>query len=645
MRPAGKPETRATLVMFAAIVVVRLLLTADRDILAFNQPYDDYWFVAAARRWIWGGDYNHMAFAQLPLYAMWLKAWSLLGVPARLAIDLAWLAAIAYLAAALAAFCRKTWPGILLLLFLAFHPLSIAWFDRAWSDCLLAVCSLLVMAAMMEIWNLREVDARASPRKKMAVVVASVAFAAALQMRKEGPLLLPPLLMLGLCSWYRRDRWWRGGNAARLGRPLLLYPLASALALGALLAGANHLRWGVFARYEVAAPGYLRAVSTLNAIDPGAATPRYVTVTAATRKAAYAASPTFRELQPYLEGALGEQVSRASAAYTSGVAGEIANGWFYWTLRDAAALAGWHSSAPAAEEKYGAMADELERAFVAGRLTQRTVLASFIDPDWRKWLPGLPRAFLAETGQVADLRDINLYLDLPEDATPLQLDNYLIIAGRRNSLPARASVAGWVVAPEGSEIGLGQAGEVPRWATLSGPARPDVPGGLPFLVSAAPGETPTQLQLRRPNGQTALLPLAALKAGQVQTMVGVPEATLGVDRLDLGERKFRANRWLAPALLAWSWLGALFAVAGFVALLLPAGGAARVVLLLMVLAIVSRSGLLALIEASSWSALQNARYTFPAVPLFACFGVLGLWLLSNFCARLRSSARPPARKP
>lgn len=58
------------------LVVARLWLTADRDILALNQPYDDYWFIFTAHRSIWSGAYTQLAFAQLPLFSPWLEAMS-----------------------------------------------------------------------------------------------------------------------------------------------------------------------------------------------------------------------------------------------------------------------------------------------------------------------------------------------------------------------------------------------------------------------------------------------------------------------------------------------------------------------------------------------------------------------------------------
>ena len=626
---------RFLLFFFFCTILLRLFLSSDRDILALNQPYDDYLFVLTARNWIWGGSYNQLTFAQLPLYSMWLKCVSLVGIPARLAIDLAWLLACTYLGIAVARFCKSLWPAVLLFLFLTFHPFTIAWFDRALSESLMTVLSALALAGFIEIWNLSAMAMPPARRRTLAIWVASLAFAGAFHLRKEGAVLLPPIMLLAVWSCFQRDKWWFGSRRFYLGYPIIVYPLIATLALGTFLAGANYLRWGVFARYELNAPGFVKAVNSLNAIEPGAITPKYVTVTALTRAKAYEVSPTFRELRPFLDGASGQEVAKATAVFTPSVQGEIANGWFYWVLRDAAASAGWHRSAVLAEKKYAEVAEELERSFADGRLTKRRVLMSFIEPNWRKWLPDFPYAFIAENRQVIDLRATNLQLDLPENAKPAQVDDYILIVGRRRSPPPRLVVlGGWLILPQGSSISFGAAGQTFAWQSLSGPARPDVPGGLPFLLNSLAGERPTELHVRDPDGRLGRVRLEGLKPGMVAAIEGLPEAKLGVDQITSQTAKFRANGLLYPALQFWSYFGFVLAAAGLLSFLFFGRreganlGAAGLITVLALTAILSRTSVFALLEVTSWKALEQPRYLFPLLPFVAVFGVLGLWMLS-----------------
>jgi len=619
-----------------AIAIARLVLTGDRDILALNQPYDDYWFVSTAYRGIWEGSYDHLVFAQLQAYAVWLKLMMVIGVPGRLSIDLFWLGGSAYLALAVGRFCGSRWPAIGLFTFLAFHPYSIALFDRALSENLAACIGAIALAAMLDVWTWRRDGPKPAKRKHAAsMLVALIAFAIAYHLRKEGVVLLAPLLLLAGWSLVHRRLWWHGLRSPALG--ILIGPAVATLALGLVLAGANEWRWGVFARYELAAPGYVKAVQALNAIDPQGPTPRWVTVTAATRARAYDVSPTFRELRPYLDGPAVESVVAQTERY-SGVKGEIGNGWFYWTLRDMAAVAGWHRTAPAAEAKYRAMASEIEDAFEDGRLGRRSAPIPFVDPDWRKWLPLFPAACLGELRQVVAplLEDLSRP---PEDATSLQQTVYAMTVGRRSAFE-RASISGWLIAPRGTRIGLGDAATSETTLTLDGPQRPDVPGAFPFTLSASTSMTNAVLHVTTPDGAHAEKSLTLLAAGKMQRLEPLPEATVGIDSVSSPRPAPRADRWLPVLCLAWSALGWVLSIAGMIAIVLvgrterPSERATRLVLILLAAAIIARAALLGLLDSSSWSGTQ-ARYLLPAVPLFATFGMLGLWKLAE---RTRGSA-------
>jgi hypothetical protein len=54
----GKQAGPWWVLALATLAMFRLILTGDRDILALNAPYDEFWFVHTATRMIWGGAYN-----------------------------------------------------------------------------------------------------------------------------------------------------------------------------------------------------------------------------------------------------------------------------------------------------------------------------------------------------------------------------------------------------------------------------------------------------------------------------------------------------------------------------------------------------------------------------------------------------------
>jgi hypothetical protein len=620
-------RAKAWVALIALLSVGRLLLTGDRDILAVNGPYDEYWYVSTALRLIWGGEYNHMAFAHLPVYPAWIAAISAFGIPGRLAIDLAWIAAGTYLAFAVWQFTGRGWAGILLFALLVTHPYTISIFDRALAETLLAALSAAVLAAFIEAWNCR--NGPSKPRRYLAWAVLAVGFGAAYHTRKEGIVMVAPLLVLLLWSLAKRRSWWSVEGRKSLAYPLLVVPLTSAIVVGSAIALANAVAWGVPARYELATSGYERAMNALYRIDPGSQTPKQVTVTARTRAQAYAASPTFAELRGFFEGPIGQTLAAHTAQY-SGVPGEIANGWFYWALRDAAATAGWHRTAANAETKYNTMADELDKAFQSGALPKRTVLVSFIDPDFGKWAGDLPHALRRELVMVIAPTDGG-FGSPPEDASPRQFADFVRAFGRRR-MPPSTTIAGWITAPEGSQVALGAGTGAATWLELKGATRPDVPGGYPFKLSTPAMERVSHLYVRSPKGTTGSVPLASLRVGHVSAIEGMSGTHVGVDQLSFGET--RGARWLGALTSMWSvigWVLLLAGVAGLGAGAIRPTSAKRAALMLLALAgfaVIARTSLLGLLDASSWNGLQ-ARYVLPVIPAFVTFGVVGAWLVAE----------------
>ena len=605
------------------LVAFRLYLTGDRDILALNAPHDEFWYVATAFNRIWGGSYSEMTLIHLPAYAVWLMGVDLVGIPARLAIDLAWLVACGYLAYALHRLTQVTWAAVALFVFLTFHPYVIRIFDRALAETLLTVLSTAVLAAGIELWNRRQ--ERLSAGRCGAMLVYAVGFGAAYYTRSEGVVLLVPLGLLALLSWVDRRHWWSPASRRSLVIPLLGLPLLATMLLGLSFSVANYSKWGVWACQELDAPGYRSAMAALNSIDTGP-TPKQITVTQEMLALGFQTSPTLRELQPAMAGAAGQQWVAIASPYVS-AKGEIANGWFYWALRDVAARSGWHTSAALAEHKYAAVATELQQAFADGRLKKRFVLSSFVDPALRKWAPDLP----------ASLRRILLLVIRPavenletpeENASPAQFSKYMAVTSRRAPALA-ATVGGWVTAPVGSLVGLdGEGGQV-IWQNV-GPARADLPGAYGFLISAQGFKAPATLHLRMPEGRVVSVALSALQPGRVTELAQVGSSShlrVGVDRLEVDEPRRRGGRFIQRIGVLYVGLHYLLCAAFviFCALWLirRTRSAESMLLMLLAAAMVARVGLFAILDASSWSGSQ-ARYMLPIFPFVGVVGVLGL---------------------
>lgn len=620
-------------IFIIVVAIVRLYLTGDRDVLAIDSPHDEYWYIHSALYRVFFVSYSQMALIHLPVYSAWLAFLDLLGIPARLAIDVLWVLAIGYLAVAMNRLARMWWITLLLFTYLAFHPYVIYIFDRALAETFLTVVSAAVLGASIELWTCR--DELPTPRNRFALVVYVIGFALAFHTRKEGIVLAVPLLIVAFWSLFDRQLWWRGTGKPALALTFLIAPLLSTVALGTLIAGVNFLKWGVFARHELAAPGYQRAISALNSIDAGA-TPRQITVTKEMLTLAFRESLTFRELKPAMDGAIGQQWRNISRPYVTNP-GEIGNGWFYWALRDVASQTGWHADARLAESKYALAADELDQAFSAGRLKKRTMLSSFLDPDMGKWMPVVPTSIYNVTKLL--VRPLFGNLEGPtENASQTQFDNYARVTGRRHALP-RVGVNGWIVAPEGSLIGLGSQNVTWSWQRLGKIPRPDVSGAFGFVINSQGVAPPTQLHLQLPDGRKASIAFPELKVGLTATLSGDTTALIGIDVIESNAHSQRTERWLSMLEEVYFWVSYLFCLSALcavgVASIRRQWNVKLATLLLMVVAIAARIALFGILDASSWSGTQS-RYVMPAIPFFGCMGAVAISMLCSSRLNCRS---------
>lgn len=609
--------------LLLGLSLLRLLLTGDRDIIATNAPHDEFWYVHRAFAGLWTGQYDQMAFVHPPVYVWWLQLLNAFGIPLRLGIDAALVAATLYLAMAVNRFTGSRVAALAVAAFLLFHPYTVFIFDRALAETLLVVTITAGLAAALEIWTTR--GSAIAGRRLLAVLLFPLMFAVAFHLRKEGIALLVPFLMLAMLTFASRKTWWTKGASGEpsAGVLLIVSPLVATICLGLIISYFNYFKWGTFARYDLANTGYADAVSALSRIDTGR-TPLQVSVTRQMLAAGYAASPTLKEIEPSMEGPVGQQWRDISSPFVA-AKGEIGNGWFYWAVRDAAASAGWHTDAKTAEQKYGAVAKELRAAFASGKLKERTaLLPSFVDPDFRKWLPALP-ASVANVTRISALplaSDVSAPTDNP---TPQQFREYSSVTGRSQPLPL-VEMQGWIIAPAGTLAGFASGDAEPEWAPISANARPDVPGAFAIKMSSQGIAQPDRIVFKSPAGTRGHVLISDLHQGTTATVVGDFATAIGVDMLSAG-----GVQRLADSSLGWQvhlaragsvFFGVCLLLALIVAAFQRKTDGLLNVAMACVLICLARVGLFALVDASSWSGAQ-ARYMMPILPLIALSGALG----------------------
>ena len=394
------------------------------------------------------------------------------------------------------------------------------------------------------------------------------------------------------------------------------------------------------------APNFMRAYQSLQAIRPDLPI-RFVPVTREVRHKAYAVSPAFRELAPFLDGER-ENWGAWWTRTTMGIDGEIGAGWFYWTLVEAAAKAGHFKTAWDAEAYFGRVADEITAASNDGRLPSRLVLLPFIDPTISLWLTHVPSSFVKLARHVFP----STRPALPGIPVEVAYDVVTIfdrVANRRSSAskPPSYIAQGWVLSSplRPAAIQIADLNGEPVRTLFQAHRRPDVevivdpsgqrgPPALGFNIDW-PAERfsleRVRLKVLLEDGKSALsVPLSAFPIGVAVRLAVAedgPALYVALDRLD---KPLRSRREAVTAFIAdWYQLAlALLAVLSVIRLAFT--GSVRtcfrtpqMIVVLFVLSIIaSRLLFFAVLDASAWSAVQT-RYLFPvAIVVAVCPAIL-----------------------
>jgi hypothetical protein len=371
------------------LVLFVFWLIADQGIVAAPGLCDDEHFVRRAECGCWFDEENYSQYVLFkePTYSLFVAGCYRLGLPLRLAHEALYLAAAGFLAWSLVYRQSRAAIGLLVFAAIALQPIHFQILQSALHD---AIYSSLLMLATGAL--LLQFKRRYEPGRWRRWLGSGVALGLLWNTRQEWPLALVLVLVFlaaaAFSEWRRHPtrgaaiRAWVGGWSPSL---------AVVAVITLALMGANYLRWGVFAVSDLSAPNFKAAYQALLRIRPDHSIP-YVPITRDMRERAYAVSPSFRELAPYLEGHLVEDRSVWWSAFQNVPPQEYSGGWFAVVLRDAAAEAGHYQSARETEAYYGRVAEELRAAEAEGRLATRWLppgLPWAVNPDIDTYLPQL----------------------------------------------------------------------------------------------------------------------------------------------------------------------------------------------------------------------------------------------------------------
>jgi hypothetical protein len=422
-------------VVALALVALPVWLTLDLDVAALESPHDDESFLRRAECGYWFDQgYTHMTFIKEPIYPLFAWVCYCLGIPLRLATEGVYLLAAGLFSWSLVRRHPYRWVGLVVFGACVLHPMRFAIFQQTTSDTLYPSLLLLALAALFV-----QVQDGDRPGRFKRGFSSGLALGLLWNTRPERPLtalLVLFFLGVGFLQAWRRAATWKTAIKGWLAEWALPPAVLTAITLAIMTA--NQARFGIFAITDLGAPGYWSAHRALVSIRPEQPI-RYVPVTREMRRRASAVSPSFRQVERYLEGKVGKWYAWYSRGVEHLPDGEIAGGWFWWAVRDAVAASGHGRSAADSEAFYRQIADELDAAARDGRLATRAILPFGLNPDTELYVPHVPASAARLLARCWSAEEPPPLKDHPTDIYKL----FDAVAHRR-SVPAQPTLQSYV---------------------------------------------------------------------------------------------------------------------------------------------------------------------------------------------------------
>lgn len=377
--------SRSTVYLAIAIIIAtyyKIWLSDVYLLRAVFAPHDDNHFITLASHILngdWLGRYDQ--YSQYTLmkgvfYPIWIALSNIAGIPLLAAQQLLYaLASVVFIIAVSPEVKHKGWLFVIYI-FLLFNPFTII-VDRIFRLGIYPALTILVIASAYGLYA-RTLSGKGKPF--LWSLLLGFSLSAFWHTREEAIWIIPSLLVLLFFTLY--GIWVNRGYNLRRIVALYVAPVILVWLSTLILATLNWQSYGVFTPLEIHSSEFESAYSGLLRIKTNSWR-RFYPVVKEARMKAYAVSPAFQELRPYLEGNLGKQ--------WQGHRVDIPAAFFIWAFRDAVQRAGYYNFSQSKNPKtikqtfefYERMGSELKEACNSGRLECASLLSPFV-PPWHK---------------------------------------------------------------------------------------------------------------------------------------------------------------------------------------------------------------------------------------------------------------------
>jgi len=359
------------------LVLIKLWLIRAHFIMVTLTPHDDLLFIRHAESLLkgqWLGEYNQLTLIKEPFYPLFIALSNWLSLPLLFSEHLFYAFSCGVFVWAIGPLVRQRIVLLGAFLFLLLNPGSFNYpaVGRVFQLAIYAPLAILVMSLLLGMAIRATAPLRTALGWSCGLGIALSIFWIT---RGESIFLMPSVGVVFLFVFITLG----GKNPKNWRRPLLLcaLPLIFMYATIQIVQQINKNQYGVPAVNELLTPEFESAYGGLLRIKSSEER-QFFPVVRDARGQAYAASPTFREVEKHLDGPVG------LGWMTLAGANDIPAAFFVWAFRDSVAAAGYHTSGTTALEFYRKMGEEIDAACDAGKLQCRPRWISSLVPPWRQ---------------------------------------------------------------------------------------------------------------------------------------------------------------------------------------------------------------------------------------------------------------------
>jgi hypothetical protein len=373
---------------FSILSILYLIIQWNRFFLInASSPYDDSLQYLLSKNIVegrWLGKYNNVTLAKGAIFPLWTALLHIAHIPLWLGDNLLYIIACAGVVYATRYFIPKRWLALVLYGGLLFDPIIS---PRAYRDAIAPAIILFVFVWLIGMFSLCTTGFKGRTVSRDVIIYTLfgiIGLPSWYYLREDYFWIVPSMCIIIIFSflyflysikWKIRKKYI---SIAIIAIAFIL-PILSVKIVGFEISSLNKRHYGRSVVNDYTSSDFTNAYAALNRVDNNKPKPLTVPVTQYMRKQLYKEVPSFKKLEPCLDGPSGK-CEIFEYGSNSVIVHDYEGGWFPWALRMAVQDAGYYQNAGTTATYYKNLNNEINIACKSHALSCHAVRTVDLTP-------------------------------------------------------------------------------------------------------------------------------------------------------------------------------------------------------------------------------------------------------------------------